>query len=352
MLLGDPSAADEHVARRMVMPGTPYGTPFYVKRSGLPGPTVVVIGGVHGDEPAGYLAARKLANWRIRSGTLVVMPEASRQAIRRGVRGYPEDLNRQFPGRSDGSDMERLAHAIFQDVIAAPAPDLLLSLHESVELHARDPSRYGQTLTYDSDELTPLMERALGRVNEDIDTPLHKFVPFCKPIATCPTYHAYRRLGVPATGIETSRTLPLDTRVRYQLMVTMAFLDEFGMRYEQADLPYLSTGERALRDRTRQPDQKARGRGHSADVPTDNGATSPVPAAKHASPPSAGRGERADPGSASGAAVQQPTPSDGTGGAKLSKVRRWVRLVILIPGLALIAFVVARKWLTRPNSRP
>src|SRR5437867_9239804 len=48
------AAGDE---KRLLMAGTPYETPLYIRGSGNPGKTVLVLGGVHGNEPAGWLAA-------------------------------------------------------------------------------------------------------------------------------------------------------------------------------------------------------------------------------------------------------------------------------------------------------
>lgn len=224
-----------------IMEGTPYATRLYERSSGVPGPTIVIIGGLHGNEPAGYLAARRIANWKCLSGTLVVLPDAHREAIRRKVRAYPGNMNSMFPGKDDGTSMERLAFEIWRKAVVAYRPDLLLTLHESLDFHVLDPSRYGQSLVYDFRELDPLMQRALNRVNPDILTPLHKFVLFPIAFRGCPTYAAWKWLHVPATSIETSRTLDLNTRVAYQLMMCMGFLDEFGMDYAQQDVPYLST---------------------------------------------------------------------------------------------------------------
>ncbi len=250
-----------------IMAGTKYETPMYVKDSGRPGPTVVIIGGVHGNEPAGYLAARRIANWRCETGTLVVVPDAHREAIRRNARGYPGNMNAMFPGKADGSDMERLAHDLWQRAIVEFHPDLLLTLHESLDFHARDPQRFGQSLVYDSEELTPLMSCCLDRVNADIDKKLHQFVLFCKAFPNCPTYEAWFQLGVPSTSIETSRTMERDTRVRYQLMMVMAFLDQLGMEYEQDDVPWLST--RSLSpEAPRAPREKAAGGAGRREVAT------------------------------------------------------------------------------------
>lgn len=224
-----------------IMEGTPYATKLYERSSGAPGPTIVIIGGLHGNEPAGYLAARRIANWKCMSGRLVVLPEAHIEAIRRNVRAYPGNMNSMFPGKENGTSMERLAFEIWRKAVVAYKPDLLLTLHESLDFHVLDPSRYGQSLVYDFRELDPLMQRALDRVNPDIPTPLHRFVLFPIAFKGCPTYAAWKWLRVPATSIETSRTLDLNTRVAYQLMMCMGFLDEFGMDYAQQDVPYLST---------------------------------------------------------------------------------------------------------------
>ncbi len=230
----------ERVTSDGLMKGTRYETRYYTKVGDAPGPTVVVVGGVHGDEPAGYLAARKLVKWKITKGTLVVLPDAHREAIRRNTRGYPGNMNRMFPGKAKGDAMQRLAYEIFQ-IISAARPDLLLTLHESRDFHADNPARYGQTFCFDFAELVPYMKRVMERANADISPRKHKFLIFVDPFPTCPTYQSWVKLRVPATSIETSKTLPLRRRITYQLMATQAFFDDVGLGYEQSDVPRLST---------------------------------------------------------------------------------------------------------------
>lgn len=238
-------ATAETVVRRVVMPGTVYETPYYVKAGEDPrGPKVFLIGGLHGNETAGYLAAGKIANWCVTRGTLVVMPEAHKEAIRRNVRAYPGNVNSMFPGDPQGSSMQRLAAAIWQ-VIELHRPNLLVTLHESVGYHSRSPERYGYTLCHDFPILNSLTQLCLDRVNPDIDETLNHFSNFVDPHPGCPTYCAWRLLSIPATSIETCRQEPLAVRVRHQLMMVMGFLDEAGLGYEQGDVPYLSTAGRA-----------------------------------------------------------------------------------------------------------
>ena len=223
LLASLPSARAEQSAPGLIMPGTRYETAYWRKTGPEPGPSVVIIGGCHGDEPAGYLAAGKLLRWTVRSGTLWVLPEAHKEAIRHNARAYPGNMNAMFPGQADGTDMQRLAYWIWQ-MIKAAKPSLLVTLHESLGYHAEDPSRFGQTFTYDFRDETPFAQSVLARANPDIGPTLHKFLPFVAPYESCPTYNARKWLGIPAITVETCRKLDLETRVKYQLMAIEAFL--------------------------------------------------------------------------------------------------------------------------------
>jgi len=234
-----PARAETTQSARL-MPGTPHETALFLKQGEGAEPSIMVIGGFHGDEMAGYLAARRLLDWQVTRGMLIVLPEANPQAIRRRERGT---LNRLLPGDPNGDGLQRLAAAIWR-AVDFYRPGLLLTLHESVDFHARDSSRYGQTLCYDFAALTPLMQRVLDRANPDLADPLHQFHTFVKPFPDCPTYLAHEKLGIPATAIETCRKLPLEQRIQQQLMVLMAFFDECGLGYEPAGLPRLSTATR------------------------------------------------------------------------------------------------------------
>lgn len=229
----------ETVQTGVIMAGTRYATTYYIKKGEAPGPTVVVIGGVHGDEIAGYRAAEELVNWNITAGTLWVLPDAHKEAIRRNVRGYPGNMNNMFPGKRDGSDMERLAYQIFE-MIRSAHPNLLLTLHESRDFHAVDPKRYGQTFCYDFDAINATMQPALNDVNLNIARNRDKFSLFVEPHPTCPTYQAWVKLKTPATSIETCRNLPLALRIKYQLAAVSAFLDEMHMGYQPLQAPLLA----------------------------------------------------------------------------------------------------------------
>lgn len=125
--------------------GTPEETAVYRSRTGTGGPTVFVLGGVHGNEEAGYRTASRATEWHVDDGTLVVLPRANRPAIEstaRTGRGG-RDLNRQFPlGERPTSPLSRAIWA----TVRRHDPDLLVDMHASGGLLARDEGYVGQAV--------------------------------------------------------------------------------------------------------------------------------------------------------------------------------------------------------------
>ncbi len=160
--------------------GTANDCNVYVLDSGVPGATVLVMGGTHPEEPASRLAAWLLAeNAVVESGRLFVVLSANRSAstVTRVGGAYPPDfaiptdwgertfrlgdrwsnpldqwpdpevyihypsrqylawmdvrnLNRAWPGRPDGTLTERTTHA-FMELIRKEGVDLFIDLHEA-----------------------------------------------------------------------------------------------------------------------------------------------------------------------------------------------------------------------------
>jgi predicted deacylase len=97
-----------------------------------PGPCLVAIAGIHGDEAEGIFALTEFwdelpPHFR---GRIILVPVANPAAFEAGARRSPSDrldLNRSFPGNVKGSPTERLAHLIFSKVVAHA--DFLCTLH-------------------------------------------------------------------------------------------------------------------------------------------------------------------------------------------------------------------------------
>ena len=97
------------------------------------GPTVLLTGGVHGDEYEGPIALAKLVRGldlsRL-SGRLIVVPAVNYPAFLVGKRTSPIDeinLNRTFPGRRNGTVTEMIAHYLTTALM--PRSDYLVDFH-------------------------------------------------------------------------------------------------------------------------------------------------------------------------------------------------------------------------------
>lgn len=117
----------------LMMAGTPYETPIYTFGTGLAGEIVLVLGGVHGNEPGGWLAAEEVVETvRPANGALIIIPKANRVATNLFERTTDAmgDLNRSYPGNPAGKPMEVMAAEIMQ-VLTAQHVSVVLDLHES-----------------------------------------------------------------------------------------------------------------------------------------------------------------------------------------------------------------------------
>lgn len=138
---------------RLLLAGTPQETPLVIRHSGLAGPALLVLGGVHGNEPGGWMAAEQVAAWPVTAGSLLVVPRANNIAIQGFVRTTDAlgDLNRLYPGDpASALPMERMA----AEIVAAAgefAVAVVLDMHESWAFYSgrsQNGTAYlGQTVT-------------------------------------------------------------------------------------------------------------------------------------------------------------------------------------------------------------
>ncbi|RLT43634.1 MAG: hypothetical protein DWI58_03435 [Chloroflexi bacterium] len=116
-----------------LMADTQWKTRGVAIHSGRQGPRVLVLGGVHGNEPGGWLAAEQIREWVPLLGSLIVVPRANRLSTYAFVRtgdGFG-DLNRSYPGNPNSTvPMSRMAAEIVQ-MANRYRPHLLFDLHES-----------------------------------------------------------------------------------------------------------------------------------------------------------------------------------------------------------------------------
>jgi uncharacterized protein len=123
----------EMVPFALMPDGTSATFPLIVIKGIKHGPTVALTGGIHGDEYEGPTALWQLAeeiNPSELAGRVLIVPVANLAAFAAGTRTSPVDgqnLARIFPGDPGGTLSFRLAHALFERVVAGA--DVLVDCH-------------------------------------------------------------------------------------------------------------------------------------------------------------------------------------------------------------------------------
>ncbi|GAA3600596.1 succinylglutamate desuccinylase/aspartoacylase family protein [Flavivirga amylovorans] len=111
---------------------TPVNVPVIIERSKKPGPVVLFTAGIHGDEVNGVEIVRQLIAKGInkpKCGTIICMPVINIFGFINLKREFPDgrDLNRVFPGSSNGSLASRVAHKLIHDIV--PHVDYIMDFH-------------------------------------------------------------------------------------------------------------------------------------------------------------------------------------------------------------------------------
>lgn len=111
---------------------TPVNVPVIIERSKKPGPTILFTAGIHGDEVNGVEIVRQLIAKKInkpKCGTIICMPVINVFGFINLKREFPDgrDLNRVFPGNSNGSLASRVAYKLIHDII--PHADYIIDFH-------------------------------------------------------------------------------------------------------------------------------------------------------------------------------------------------------------------------------
>ena len=121
------------VAAGQLPSGNQVSISAHVFRSYKPGPTVMFLAGVHGDEINGVEIVRRcLANKifeRISAGTVIAIPLLNVYGFNNFSRDVPDgkDVNRSFPGTSSGSLASRIANGLNKNIL--PHLDLAVDFH-------------------------------------------------------------------------------------------------------------------------------------------------------------------------------------------------------------------------------
>ena len=214
-----------------LLEGTEQSTTVHVLTAPAPGPAVMVVGGIHGDEKAGILAADRALDLPIEKGTLVVVPRANIQAVEAGLRTSPGqgNLNRVFSGGAEEGGLEDLAAALFS-LLKKYRVEILLDLHEAEEFQSLSADGNGQTVIFFPNERSTLSAlNIVDTVNEGITVGAHKFSMESPPVEGSLVRAAGRDLGIVALILETCEQLPLEQRAGLHVRMITIVLTGEGM---------------------------------------------------------------------------------------------------------------------------
>jgi hypothetical protein len=249
VLAAQPALGEVHT----FFPGTQYALDVHFLKGEKPGPTVMVQGGIQGDESGGFLTAQLLTRAKVTKGMVIIVPRANPPSIHEHARAINVDLNRRFDKDYNEFYEDRLARLIRFLVSQSQA---LVHLHEGSGFYdpvrksdLRGPQRYGQSVIIDATDykrlvhLERLARQVLAKLNDSITPKEYAFQLFNMDTFNdrskyleqrkSLTYYALSNVGIPAVAIEVSKNIPdLSWKVAQQLKATTLFLRQFGIELE------------------------------------------------------------------------------------------------------------------------
>lgn len=222
-------------------------TPFdlYKKETNPTQHTLLIVGGIHGDEPGGYFAPAILEKYyKIKSGNLWIIPNLNVDSIMANNRGIYGDMNRKF-NVIDKNDNDLLTINRIKEIILEKRVDLILNLHDGFGFY-RDiyedanfnPSAWGQATIIDQDKIDDKfgnLDEIANQVNKSVNNEglYQNFHTFGvkntqtkqkdEQMQQSLTYFAVTH-NKPAFAIETSKNI---TELTYKVIYQLKSIEEF-----------------------------------------------------------------------------------------------------------------------------
>ncbi len=232
-------------------------TPFdiYKKDTNPTQHTLLIIGGIHGDEPGGYFAPAVLEKYyKIKSGNLWIIPNLNVDSIMANNRGIYGDMNRKF-NVIDKNDNDLLTVNRIKEIILDKRVDLILNLHDGFGFYRNiyedanfNPNAWGQATIIDQekiddkfgnlDEIAKQVNKMVN--NEGLYQDFHTFgvkntqtKQKDEQMQQSLTFFAVTH-NKPAFAIETSKNITeLTYKVIYQLKSMEEFMKIMNIEFER-----------------------------------------------------------------------------------------------------------------------
>ena len=217
--------------------------------------TLLVVAGIHGDEPGSYFAASILAtHYKINSKNLWIIPNLNKKSIQRNRRGIYGDMNRKFSTLKKNDKDIKIINEI-KEIILEKKVSLVLNLHDGHGFYRKEnhgkifnPNAWGQTCVIDQCNLLN-QNQPFGNLNKialdvkekmnkkllkehhsfDVRNTNTKFDDEAMRLSL--TYFAVTN-NKPAFAIESSKNLSsLSQKVFYQLLAIEEFMNIMGISF-------------------------------------------------------------------------------------------------------------------------
>ena len=243
---------------------------LYKKDGEIPGNRLLVIGGIHGNEPGGYFAPSMLIlHYKIKKGSLWIVPNLNFDSDIRNRRGVYGDMNRKF-AKIDKNDSDYKIVKDIKKIILNPKVDLVLNLHDGHGFYRHywentifNPKAWGQTCIIDQKhidskkfgDLDKIAKKVANTINKKLIKNRHTFnIKNTKTkfkdeqMRLSLTYFAITH-NKPAFAIETSKNIKdLSQKVYYQLNAIETFMKVMGIEYKRDFELNISTIKKLLKD--------------------------------------------------------------------------------------------------------
>ena len=216
--------------------------------------TLLIIGGIQGDEPGAFMAASLITtHYKITKGSVWIVPNLNFYSIIKRSRGPFGDMNRKFAALS-AEDPDYNAIQRIKNYIKAPEVKVILNLHDGSGFYRKDfedwshsPNRWGQSSIIDQSFLNIEAYGNLEEISSEVCNHVNKNLINEKDYYSVKnthtrlgdkemektlTYFAINN-GKAAFGNEASKNLPLHERTYYHLVALEKYMEIMGIEFER-----------------------------------------------------------------------------------------------------------------------
>lgn len=216
--------------------------------------TLLIVGGIQGDEPGGFMAASLIVtHYKIKKGSVWVVPNLNFNSIIQRSRGPHGDMNRKFANISkkdpDYLSVERIKKHIKSDNVK-----VVLNLHDGSGYYRKkymdkqhSPNKWGQSSIIDQAKLNLSPYGNLKEISQKVCDHVNKYLirkedsylvhntktnEGDKQMEKTLTYYAINH-GKASFGNEASKSLPVHERVYYHLLALEKYMTIMGIEFER-----------------------------------------------------------------------------------------------------------------------